>query len=252
MRRKELKKAAKKQLKGHWLWATSLFIVSSLIISLINSLIEREWTHNQPLIKLSPVEKSGYSLTTTLAAIFITTIILWGITYSILAFRDNTANRPNILKATFAAFRKGVYFKTVKTSFLMGLFTALWTLLLIVPGIIKGYSYAMTPYILKDLLDSGKKITATQAITQSRKLMSGHKGELFILDLSFIGWAIINIVLIIIGIVLFLIVNTFSPGVIIGPILFILGLLELLWLNPYYRQTKANYYRQLAQKQFIN
>lgn len=82
--------------------------------------------------------------------------------------------------------------------------------------------------------------------------MSGHKGELFILDLSFIGWAIINIVLIIIGIVLFLIVNTFSPGVIIGPILFILGLLELLWLNPYYRQTKANYYRQLAQKQFIN
>lgn len=197
-------------------------------------------------------EKLGYSLTTTIVTVFITTIIAWGVTYSILAFSDDTNNRPNIFKVTFAAFKKGFYFKTVKTSFLMGLFTWLWGLLFIIPGIIKGYSYALTPYIMKDWLDSDKKMKATQAITQSRKIMNGHKAELFVLDLSFLVYAIINIILVFVGIILFMIVDTFPAGMIIGPILLFLSLLELLWLAPYYRQTKANYYRQLVGKQFIN
>lgn len=84
-------------------------------------------------------------------------------------------------------------------------------------------SYSMAPYIVKDLAEAGEDIAPTEAISESRKLMDGHKGELFLLDLSFIGWAILA---------------TIPLG------------LGWPWLTPYYQATKANYYRQLAGDQF--
>ena len=69
-------------------------------------------------------------------------------------------------------------------SFLRGLYVFLWSLLFVIPGIVKGYAYAMTPFIMAENPD----MTANEAITASRELMDGHKGELFILDLTFIGW----------------------------------------------------------------
>ena len=72
-------------------------------------------------------------------------------------------------------------------NFLTGLFTFLWTLLLVIPGIIKSYSYAMTPYILAENPD----MTATDAITESRRLMKGNKWRLFCLELSFVGWGLL-------------------------------------------------------------
>jgi len=72
-------------------------------------------------------------------------------------------------------------------SFLRSLYITLWTLLFIIPGIVKGYAYAMTPFIMAENPD----MTANEAITASRALMDGHKGELFMLDLSFIGWDIL-------------------------------------------------------------
>ncbi|CCI82034.1 hypothetical protein FC41_GL000658 [Lactobacillus hominis DSM 23910 = CRBIP 24.179] len=77
----------------------------------------------------------------------------------------------------------------------------------------------MAPYITKDLADAGQEITATQAISESRKVMDGHKGELFVLDLSFIGWWLLSILTLGIG---------------------------FLWLIPYVRVTHANFYRQLV------
>ena len=71
--------------------------------------------------------------------------------------------------------------------FLRGLYIALWSLLLIIPGIVKGYAYAMTPFIMAENPD----LSANDAITASRELMDGHKWELFILDLTFIGWGIL-------------------------------------------------------------
>lgn len=86
----------------------------------------------------------------------------------------------------------GTLFSGLSTSFgtsiavylLQGIFTFLWGLLFIVPGIIKSYSYAMTPYILTDypLMD------ALEVIDTSRAMMDGNKWRLFCLDLSFIGW----------------------------------------------------------------
>jgi uncharacterized membrane protein len=71
------------------------------------------------------------------------------------------------------------------TILLMLLYTFLWSLLLVVPGIIKGFSYAMTPFILKD----NPNMKNNEAIELSMAMMDGHKWDLFCLELSFIGWA---------------------------------------------------------------
>lgn len=71
--------------------------------------------------------------------------------------------------------------------FLQGLYIALWSLLLVIPGIVKTYSYAMTPYIMSE----HPSLTANEAITESRRIMNGNKWRLFCLDFSFIGWELL-------------------------------------------------------------
>lgn len=73
------------------------------------------------------------------------------------------------------------------TSLLTGIYTLLWALLLIVPGIIKSYSYALTSYVLKD----HPELSYNRAIEKSMAMMDGYKMKLFLMDLSFIGWAIL-------------------------------------------------------------
>ena len=119
----------------------------------------------------------------------------------------------------FSAYSNGRFKNSLFTLFMTNLFVSLWTILFIIPGFIKGYSYAMTPYILKDNFSAGQTdIGATEAITESRKLMDGHKMDLFVLDLSFIGWGLLGLITCGIG---------------------------FIWITPYYRQTKANFYRSL-------
>ena len=72
-------------------------------------------------------------------------------------------------------------------NFLIVLFTMLWSLLLVVPGIVKSFSYAMSSYILAENPDIG----ALEAITESRRIMQGNKWRLFCLWLSFIGWKLL-------------------------------------------------------------
>ncbi len=100
--------------------------------------------------------------------------------------------------------------------FLVGFFTSLWSLLLIVPGIIKFYAYAMTPYILID----NPELSANQAINLSCKMMKGHKFDLFFLQLSFIGWGILSV---------------FTGGI------------GLLWLMPYMMSAQAAFYQDIKQ-----
>lgn len=104
-------------------------------------------------------------------------------------------------------------------SFLIGLlttlFTALWSLLFVIPGIIKTYSYSMSYYISLD----HPEMEATQCITESRRIMSGNKMRLFLLDLSFIGWYIV------------------------GALCFGIG---TLWVNAYHQMARANFYEDLC------
>jgi uncharacterized membrane protein len=78
----------------------------------------------------------------------------------------------------------------IKAQFFMGLFICLWSLLLIIPGIIKACSYSMTYFILAE----NKGMSVLEAITLSRKMMDGHKMDLFLLFLSFIGWFLLVVI----------------------------------------------------------
>lgn len=93
------------------------------------------------------------------------------------------------LKPKFESMFDGfpLYGKTFVTGLLEQLFIFLWSLLLVIPGIIKGYSYAMVKYVMVDFDLSGE-----EAITKSRELMDGYKWKLFTLELSFIGWIILS------------------------------------------------------------
>jgi uncharacterized membrane protein len=75
----------------------------------------------------------------------------------------------------------GAYLLTV-------LYTVLWSILLVIPGIVKALSYAMTPFILADR----PELTASQAIAESQRMMQGNKGRLFYMYLSFLGWFILS------------------------------------------------------------
>ncbi len=79
------------------------------------------------------------------------------------------------------------FWTAFKVSFLVGLYTFLWSLLFVIPGIIKGYSYSQAMYVAAE----NPGISATEAIERSKAMMEGHKMELFILMLSFIGWSLL-------------------------------------------------------------
>lgn len=87
----------------------------------------------------------------------------------------------------FEAFKSGTYQRIAITKLLQVIYVWLWSLLLLIPGIIKQYSYAMTDYILKD----EPSLSGNAAIEKSMAMMAGHKMKLFLLDLSFIGWYIL-------------------------------------------------------------
>lgn len=110
------------------------------------------------------------------------------------------------------------YGQTLGTMLLMMVYIFLWSLLLYIPGIIKAYSYAMTPYILKDEPELG----ADAVIVKSMAMMRGNKMKLFLLDLSFIWWALLAMI-------------TFGIG--------------LLWLAPYMQNARAAFYLDLKNAQ---
>ncbi len=88
----------------------------------------------------------------------------------------------------FSTFNSREYLPIVKTQFLRGFYNFLWTLLLIIPGIIKSYEYRFVPYILSEEPD----LSSNEVITQSIEMTNGHKMDMFVLDLSFIGWYILG------------------------------------------------------------
>ena len=95
------------------------------------------------------------------------------------------------------ALRSGRYLNIVLAGFLTGLYTFLWTLLFVIPGIVKFYSYRLTPYILAE----NPELRASEAIALSMDMTRGHKMDLFVMDLSFIGWRILGAMAFGIGII---------------------------------------------------
>ena len=81
------------------------------------------------------------------------------------------------------------FLNVVKTMFLRDLYTFLWGLLLIIPGIVKSYEYRMIPYILAE----NPEISTKEAFAKSKAMMAGQKWKAFVLDLSFIGWELLSL-----------------------------------------------------------
>lgn len=130
-------------------------------------------------------------------------------------------------------------------NFLIGLFTFLWSLLLVVPGIIKTYSYAMTPYILAE----NPGMTATEAITESRQVMDGNKWRLFCLGFSFIGWDLLCSAPTVIAAVV--VISKITMGGNIAALLWLFPFVVItfigsLFLRPYRETAYAAFYRDVA------
>ena len=110
-------------------------------------------------------------------------------------------------------------------TFLIGLmtfiFTILWSLLLVIPGIVKSYAYSMAMYVKVDHPDYDWK----KCIDESQRMMSGHKGELFVLDLSFIGW---------------MFVGSFCLGV------------GVFWVTAYMEASHAQFYENLRRTELAS
>ncbi len=126
------------------------------------------------------------------------------------------SRRDGDLKHLGAGFQEN-WGNVILTMFLKNLFLALWTLLFIVPGIVKSYSYRMVPYLLKE----HPELSGTQAITLSRRMMKGHKGEAFVLDLSFLGWVLLSVLT--------------------------AGILHIFYVGPYIEATNAELYRAITE-----
>lgn len=112
------------------------------------------------------------------------------------------------------AFRTN-YRNIVIGMFLRNLYTFAWSLLFIIPGIIKAYEYRMIPYILADNPD----ISYEEAFDLSKQMMDGNKWDTFVLDLSFIGWNLLSALT--------------------------LGLVGIFYVNPFELQTNAELYLAL-------
>lgn len=91
----------------------------------------------------------------------------------------------------FSTFNSDEYFSIVKTQLRRRIYEVLWTLLFIIPGIIKSYEYRLVPYILAE----EPNLPSKEVISRSRELTYGHKMDIFVLDLSFIGWILLGALL---------------------------------------------------------
>lgn len=147
----------------------------------------------------------GLNLIATLACI----VMVAGFEVALLALLRN-GEAVNV-ECLFDFFKES---RLMGTVLLTSLYTFLWTLLFVIPGIIKGYAYAMTPYILKD----NPNMKNNEAIELSMAMMNGFKWRLFCLQLSFIGWAFLC--------------------------LFTLGI-GYLWLVPYMQTSTAVFYEDV-------
>lgn len=107
------------------------------------------------------------------------------------------------------------YKNITKTMFFRDLYTILWTLLFIIPGIVKSYEYQMIPYLLAE----NPQMSREQAFAESKRMMSGQKWRAFVLDLSFIGWNILSAIT--------------------------LGILGIFYVQPYMDATHAALYEAL-------
>lgn len=218
----EIRRKAREHLQSNWALSIGVAAVACLLGGLLIG------TSFLPNIQFSPSREFSllfpftWQVTDTiritiksglpsLAAFLIGGVLQLGYARFLLKQHDGKALDFSDLFSQFDRFGTGF-----AQNFLRTLYTFLWSLLLIVPGIIAALSYAMTPFILEE----HPELTASEAIARSKELMDGHKMDLFILTLTFLGWDILCALTANIG---------------------------HLFLNPYKNAAYAVFYREITQ-----
>ncbi len=164
--------------------------------------------------------------------VFLSVLSFLGIVFAILHFVIGGAVTLGYVKFNLSLVdRKPATFAQLFSEFhrlgagiamqlLRAIYTFLWTLLFVFPGIYAAYGYAMTPYILAE----NPEMSANEAITKSKELMNGNRWRLFCLEISFIGWSLLCVLL------------TLGIGV--------------FWLKPYMEASFAAFYREISAEKY--
>ncbi len=203
----EFKNAALAALKGNWAPA----VLATLVVSVISCVASGATSLYQLYNPDALGTLLGLNGGSFLLSVFV--IIPLGVGFSYAFNALYVYSNGDVLSNSFGYGFK-IYWRAIGGMILVQIFTCLWMLLLIIPGIIKAYSYSMTPYILID----NPELSVREAIRKSQQMMVGQKFNLFWLQLSFIGW--------------------FFLACLTGGIGF-------LWFVPYYQTSQAVFYQNL-------
>lgn len=188
-RAKELRAAAWEKKKGRWGMLALVFFIYSLIMAACAAL--------------------SYVVVGAVAVLLLSGPLMLGFTMVCLAVSRRQGASLSKLFEGFSRFGDSLVL-----ILLMDIFIFLWSLLLVIPGIIKMYSYSMSWFVLHDRPD----LTGNEARKRSMYLMRGHKWRLFCLDFSFLGWYLLSALT--------------------------LGILAF-WVTPYHMTARAEFYQEL-------
>ena len=158
----------------------------------------------------------GAALTAAVVGILISVFVGGPLEVGVQKFFLGNQQEAGNLNDLGGGFAKESYLKVVTAMFLRSLYILLWSLLFVIPGIVMGYAYQMVPYILAD----NPGMDSKEALARSRAMTEGHKWNMFVLDLSFLGWMLLGLV-------------TFGIGI--------------LFVMPYVLSTRAELYLRLKQ-----
>ena len=203
-----IRRNARQALSGNWGVAALVFFLYALISSVWNQAV------NAVLLLC------GCSFDWASALASLSLLLLLPLAYSVSVFYLRVhRGEESELSVMFIGYKD--FLHVFGTEFLKGLYTVLWMLLLVVPGIVKSYSYAMTDFVMYD----NPELSEDQTIVRSMKLMQGHKMQLFLLDLSFIGWFLLCVI-------------TFG--------------IAYFWVAPYVQVSHAEFYKELLNGEAAN
>ena len=225
--RQQLKQNARLQL-GNGIftsaWMTALFVcfVADLILSIVtlpgsvssmqNSIAAMQSALSGADAPPVSIHLSLFSGIGSIAMILLSGPIGYGLKRIFL--KQARDGQPMVFTELFKGFTEDLG-TNVLIGLMTSIFTFLWALLFVVPGIVKALGYSQALYIKADHPDADWRT----CINESQRLMRGHKGELFVLELSFIGWYIVGALCLGVG---------------------------LLWVRPYVEATMAHFYWSLA------
>lgn len=264
MKIKEIKQTAKQRLKGNWKVAILNLLVISVLsgvisqvifgimglasFSTLTNLFDNAGSYDPYTVSKITISSGILSSLIGMIVGILTSVLSVGYDWSILDMVDGAKLTVEALFQTFS--RKRIW-KVLGLTLVTSILVMLWSLLLIVPGIIKSYSYSQALNILKD----EPEITIMDALDKSQRMMKGKKWKLFRLQLSILLWLLVPLfifVIFLLGSLRTLESSTMNDGgilvafIIVFILLMIYTILISFYIQPYQITAKQVFYRELS------